>query len=143
MTSPSTGLAAHRGSSYSLIGHDANYWRDFRYPWPAAAAGARGTCRLRQVNPRCYIFGLPAPLVCLYPRFCVACVLAQNCASIISHRERRIASLWPLSVARPAAEPADAPRHDPGRFVLLPKDVVTAAAKARIVRSLSLSQMAS
>jgi hypothetical protein len=96
MTSPSTGLAAHRGSSYSLIGHDANYWRDFRYPWPAAAAGARGTCRLRQVNPRCYIFGLPAPLVCLYPRFCVACVLAQNCASIISHRERRIASLWLL-----------------------------------------------
>jgi hypothetical protein len=28
--------SCHRGSSCSLIGHDANYWRDFRYPWPAA-----------------------------------------------------------------------------------------------------------
>ena len=23
---------------------DASHWRDFRYPWPAAAAGGRGTC---------------------------------------------------------------------------------------------------
>src|SRR5262245_5408762 len=28
--------SCHRGSSCSLIGHDANYWRDFRYPWSAA-----------------------------------------------------------------------------------------------------------
>src|SRR5262249_12090095 len=26
-------------------------WRDFRYPWPAAAAGARGPCRLRSHHP--------------------------------------------------------------------------------------------
>jgi transposase len=31
----------------SLIGHDANHWRDFRYSWAVAAAGARGTCWLR------------------------------------------------------------------------------------------------
>src|SRR5262245_168871 len=35
----------------SYVRHDANHWRDFRYPWPAAAAGARGACRLRSHHP--------------------------------------------------------------------------------------------
>src|SRR5215469_5355446 len=42
---------SRRGSSCSLVGYDANHWRDFRYPWPAAAAGARGACRLRSHHP--------------------------------------------------------------------------------------------
>src|SRR6516164_6699491 len=37
--------------SSSLIGLDANHWCDFGYPWPTAAAGARGTCRLRSHHP--------------------------------------------------------------------------------------------
>jgi len=32
------GARGARGSSSSLIGHDANHWRDFRYSWPAVAA---------------------------------------------------------------------------------------------------------
>src|SRR5262249_6042783 len=44
---PQHGARGARSSSSSLIGHDANHWCDFRYSWPAAAAGARGTCRLR------------------------------------------------------------------------------------------------
>src|SRR5215831_5135576 len=45
------GAPGARGSSCRLVGHDANHWRDFRYPWPAAAAGARGACRLRSHHP--------------------------------------------------------------------------------------------
>ena len=37
---PPGGIRA-RGPSCSLVGHDANHWRDFRYTWPAAAAGLR------------------------------------------------------------------------------------------------------
>src|SRR5215471_17161370 len=50
------GAPGARGSSCRLVGHDANHWRDFRYPWPAAAAGARGACRLRSHHPcrRCW-----------------------------------------------------------------------------------------
>ena len=43
--SRSYSTGSRRGSSCSLVGQDANHWRDFRYPWPAAAAGARGACR--------------------------------------------------------------------------------------------------
>ena len=32
------GARGARGSSSSLIGHDANHWSDFRYSWPAVAA---------------------------------------------------------------------------------------------------------
>src|SRR5262249_14979019 len=45
------GAPGARGSSCRLVAHDANHWRDFRYPWPAAAAGARGPCRLRSHHP--------------------------------------------------------------------------------------------
>jgi len=30
----------HKDLPVRLVGRDANHWRDFRYPWPAAAAGA-------------------------------------------------------------------------------------------------------
>src|SRR5215468_3627168 len=37
-----TGLPAHAAPLVGWSGNDANHWRDFRYPWPPAAAGARG-----------------------------------------------------------------------------------------------------
>ena len=35
-----TGLAAHAAPLVVWSGHEPNHWRDFRYPWPATAAGA-------------------------------------------------------------------------------------------------------
>src|SRR6516164_2789630 len=37
------GLAAHAALLVVWSGHEPNHWRDFRYPWPATAAGAPKT----------------------------------------------------------------------------------------------------
>src|SRR5262249_12402443 len=48
---PLSRLLTHAAPLVGWSGHDASHWRDFRYPWPAAAAGARGPCRLRSHHP--------------------------------------------------------------------------------------------